>query len=312
MPMDFGKMADAYAAKYGIPPGLFRALVKQESGWNPRAGSSAGAQGLTQLMPGTARGLGVRNVWDPAQNLEGGAKYLSQQYNRFKRWDLALSAYNSGPGGAESSGRVEGFAETQKYVRNILGSVGASGKAPVVQGATVLQNPQTTFSRENAVRNAKQAFAGGLMQAMQQTGKSRTDAMLTQALGLRRSMREINEMQLKMGQTTSAPTVLNLRPQGVGSPGTLDQLLKGMGQTITSGYRPGAVTKRGTRSFHADDRARDIDHRDPDFPKLVNFARSNPGYFTEFFYDPLKWYIKNGKIVQGSIGGHSDHAHAAR
>jgi cell wall-associated NlpC family hydrolase len=108
------------AKKYGIPEDLFLRLVKQESGFNPKARSSAGALGLTQLMPGTARGLGVDPL-DPMQNLEGGARYLSQQKKKFGKWNLALSAYNSGPGGAESSGQVEAFPETQKYVKNIMG-----------------------------------------------------------------------------------------------------------------------------------------------------------------------------------------------
>jgi hypothetical protein len=131
---DLYRLADQVAAKYGIPKALFRALIKQESGWNPRAGSPAGAQGLTQLMPATARGLGVRNVFDPAQNLDGGARYLRDQYKRFGRWDLALSAYNSGPGGAEGSGKVEGFRETQNYVKNILAALGQA-PGPLRPGA---------------------------------------------------------------------------------------------------------------------------------------------------------------------------------
>jgi Transglycosylase SLT domain/D-alanyl-D-alanine carboxypeptidase len=113
-------MARRVAREQGIPESLFLALIQQESGWNPGAGSSAGAQGLTQLMPGTARGLGVQNITDPLQNLTGGAKYLKAQLNRFGSPALALSAYNSGPGGAEAQGRVEAFPETQAYVKNVM------------------------------------------------------------------------------------------------------------------------------------------------------------------------------------------------
>ena len=112
-------MARQVARQQGVPESLFLALIQQESGWNPAAGSSAGAQGLTQLMPGTARGLGVQNILDPLQNLTGGAKYLKQQLNRFGKPALALSAYNSGPGGVESQGRVEAFPETQAYVQRV-------------------------------------------------------------------------------------------------------------------------------------------------------------------------------------------------
>lgn len=107
------------AKKYGIPTKLFLQLVKMESGWRPDAVSPAGAQGLTQLMPETARGLGVDPL-DPIQNLEGGARYLRQQFDRFKRWDLATAAYNAGPGAVEKYGGVPPYRETQRYVRNLM------------------------------------------------------------------------------------------------------------------------------------------------------------------------------------------------
>lgn len=121
------------ARKHGIPEDLFLRLVKQESGFNPKARSGAGAIGLTQLMPGTAQGLGV-DPNDPYQNLEGGARYLAQQKKKFGKWNLALSAYNSGPGGAESSGQVEAFPETQRYVRNIMGGQSFAGPAAAPSG----------------------------------------------------------------------------------------------------------------------------------------------------------------------------------
>lgn len=112
--------ARAAARKHGIPEDLFLRLVRQESGWNPRAKSHKGALGLAQLLPGTARDLGV-NPNDPAQNLEGGARYLSIQYQRFRSWRLALAAYNAGPGAVEKHGGVPPFRETRNYVRAILG-----------------------------------------------------------------------------------------------------------------------------------------------------------------------------------------------
>lgn len=113
-------LARRAGAQTGVRPSLLRALIQAESGGNVRAGSPMGAQGLTQLMPGTARGLGVRNVYDPWQNVLGGAKYLAAQMERFDDPRLALSAYNSGPGGAEAQGRVEAFSETQNYVQKVL------------------------------------------------------------------------------------------------------------------------------------------------------------------------------------------------
>ena len=113
------QLADEKAAKYGIPTWLFRSLISHESGWNPGAVSPAGATGLTQLMPGTARGLGV-NPRDPEQNLEGGARYLRQQFDRFGEWRLALAAYNAGPGAVERAGGAPTL-ETLAYVENVKG-----------------------------------------------------------------------------------------------------------------------------------------------------------------------------------------------
>ena len=114
----FGAEITAAAEKHGIDPALLAGLVKQESGFNPNAGSPAGARGLTQLMPGTAAGLGVTNVLDPIQNLDGGAKYLRQQLDAFGG-DVtrALAAYNAGPGAVQRYGGVPPYAETQNYVR---------------------------------------------------------------------------------------------------------------------------------------------------------------------------------------------------
>ncbi|PWJ18054.1 lytic transglycosylase domain-containing protein [Jannaschia seohaensis] len=111
--------ARAAARRHGVPEDLFLRLIRQESGWNPNARSHKGALGLAQLMPGTARLLGV-NPRDPRQNLEGGARYLAQQYRKFGSWRLALAAYNAGPGAVERHGGVPPFRETRNYVRVIL------------------------------------------------------------------------------------------------------------------------------------------------------------------------------------------------
>lgn len=113
------EMAQRAAAKYAIPQDLFLRLIEQESGWNPRAISHKGAIGLTQLMPDTARGLGV-DPYDPEQNIYGGARYLAQQYQTFRNWRLALAAYNAGPGAVQKYGGVPPFTETRDYVRAIL------------------------------------------------------------------------------------------------------------------------------------------------------------------------------------------------
>lgn len=113
-------MARDAARRHGVPEDLFLRLVQQESGWNHRAVSHKGARGLAQLMPATARVLRV-NADDPAQNLEGGARYLRIQYERFRDWRLALAAYNAGPEAVEKYGSVPPYRETQGYVKAILG-----------------------------------------------------------------------------------------------------------------------------------------------------------------------------------------------
>lgn len=114
------RLAEEEAKKRGIHPGLAKAMIEKESGWNPSAVSGAGAQGLMQLMPGTAKDLGVKNSLDPSENLQGGLDYLKQQLEEFKTPELALSAYNAGPGNVRKFGGIPKFSETQDYVPSVL------------------------------------------------------------------------------------------------------------------------------------------------------------------------------------------------
>ena len=117
----YAVMARVAAQKHGVPEDLFLRLVMQESRFNPKALSHKGAIGLAQLMPGTAKALGV-DPHDPQQNLEGGAKYLKIQYRKFGDWRLALAAYNAGPGAVEKHNGVPPYRETKNYVKVIWGS----------------------------------------------------------------------------------------------------------------------------------------------------------------------------------------------
>jgi len=105
-------MAEAAALRHGIPTDLFKRLVQQESAWNQGAKSNKGAIGLAQLMPGTAQYLGV-NPYDAYENLDGGARYLAEQYRKFGSWRLALAAYNAGPKAVEKYNRVPHFKAKQ-------------------------------------------------------------------------------------------------------------------------------------------------------------------------------------------------------
>lgn len=120
-PQGLRAAAVAAAKRHGIPPALFLRLVHQESRWRVRAVSPKGAIGLAQLMPATARMLGV-NPWDPVQNLEGGARYLAAQYRRFRSWRLALAAYNAGPEAVARHGGVPPYRETRAYIAHVYRS----------------------------------------------------------------------------------------------------------------------------------------------------------------------------------------------
>ena len=105
---------------YGVPFELIKAICIAESGMNPSAESHVGAMGLMQLMPKTAEGLGVVDPWDPEQNINGGAKYIKKMISRFGDYEIALAAYNAGPGNVKKYGGIPPFEETQVYVKRVM------------------------------------------------------------------------------------------------------------------------------------------------------------------------------------------------
>ena len=114
-------MIQKYARIYGVDPGLVKAVMRHESGFNPQATSPKGAQGLMQLMPGTAALMGVQNAYDPEQNIAGGVGYLRHCLDRFQQnAALAVAAYNAGPERVAKAGAVPPIAETQSFVQNVM------------------------------------------------------------------------------------------------------------------------------------------------------------------------------------------------
>lgn len=120
---DLDDLIDKYSDKNGLDTDFVKAVIKQESGFNSSAKSHCGAMGLMQLMPATASSLGVHNAFDAEQNIAGGTKYLKGLMDRFDgNKELALAAYNAGPGAVKKYGGVPPYKETQNYVKNILAS----------------------------------------------------------------------------------------------------------------------------------------------------------------------------------------------
>ena len=123
-PQSLLAMADQISAEQGMDSTLVKAVIQQESGFNPKATSKVGAMGLMQLMPGTAKSLGVQNPYNPADNIRGGTQYLKQLLTTYQgNVPKTLAAYNAGPGAVARYGGVPPYKETQNYVKRILGLI---------------------------------------------------------------------------------------------------------------------------------------------------------------------------------------------
>lgn len=117
----YQNLIDRHAAAQGVPPALVRAVMQVESCFERRAVSRVGARGLMQLMPGTAAMLGVRDSFDPAQNIAGGTRYLRMMHDRYPGdWQRVLAAYNAGPGAVDKYKGIPPYRETQGYVKKVM------------------------------------------------------------------------------------------------------------------------------------------------------------------------------------------------
>ena len=128
-------LINKYAGAYGVDPALVRAVMRNESGFNPQAVSPKGAQGLMQLMPGTAALMGVRDPFDPEQNIAGGVGYLRRCLDRFgHNVPLAVAAYNAGPEAVAKYCTIPPYQETQLFVNNVMGTYGGYGPNRALSG----------------------------------------------------------------------------------------------------------------------------------------------------------------------------------
>lgn len=147
---------------FGLSSKLLKAVAKAESNFNPKAVSKAGAMGVMQLMPATARSLGVSDPYDARQNIMGGAKYLKENLDRFGDVRLALAAYNAGPNSVKKYGGVPPYSETQNYVKKIMGYLG---------GDTLYANRSvTTGGRSSSLSSAAQIYAMNSMSGAAKIG----------------------------------------------------------------------------------------------------------------------------------------------
>jgi hypothetical protein len=165
--MDYSDIINQAGQQYNVDPALLRAVMGQESGGNPSAISPKGASGLMQLMPATAKQLGVTDINDPQQNIMAGAKYLSQQLDKYQDIPTALAAYNAGPGAVDKAGGIPNFPETQGYVKNIMAKYQPQSAADQPQKAQAKAAPDLfADARANAQGNqGPNLFADAAKQA---------------------------------------------------------------------------------------------------------------------------------------------------
>jgi soluble lytic murein transglycosylase-like protein len=137
---DYDSLVIEHATRQALRPELVRAVIQVESGFNPRALSPKGAMGLMQLMPATARTLGVRNAFDPAENIRGGTTYLRRLLDRYDgNEELALAAYNAGAGAVDRYGKqVPAYRETRDYVKKVSAKAGRTAAVSLAGGKLVV------------------------------------------------------------------------------------------------------------------------------------------------------------------------------
>lgn len=146
------ELIDQHARAASLEPRLVQAVIQVESGYNPRAQSNKGAKGLMQLIDGTASDVGVTNPYDPADNIRGGVAYLRKLYDEFGELELALAAYNAGPGAVTKYGGIPPYRETQEYVAKVLHLYDGSYPMPASATDRIARGPSVRLGRDGGDR----------------------------------------------------------------------------------------------------------------------------------------------------------------
>lgn len=318
--------ARAMARKYKIPVGIFMALGSKESGRRQFdesgriVASSAGALGWAQLMPDTARGLGV-NPMDARQNIMGGAKYLRQQFDRFGTWELALAAYNAGPGNVES-GAWKKIGQTTRYVRAVL-SMAAGSKSPAAadvewntgygQGVSLDDDvglddlPDLT----GGILRSNESIISGNFSPLEQSSELVSSIMAEPSI---EDPVEVEPQDIEQPVVNSPGMDITTFLEPFGLAGSIGSTVrnpaknKAVGGAATSWHLPQNAYRNGKL------RVADVG-LGPGINRLVAFAAANPQRFEEFIFDGARlpngkpFYVDGGRIIIGVHGGHRDHAH---
>lgn len=151
---------NAAASQYGIDPALLAAVLNQESGFNPYAVSSAGAEGIAQFMPSTAAGMGV-NPFDTSSSIYGAAQYLSKLIDKFGSVPLGVAAYNAGPGAVQKAGGIPSIPETQRYVQSVLSTAQTYGATPTWTSSSTSSSSSGAQASSSSGTPGQPAGSGG-------------------------------------------------------------------------------------------------------------------------------------------------------
>ena len=303
---DWRKVAAASAVNAGIKdPDIFVRQIGAESNFNPKAGSSAGAQGIAQIMPATAKSWKV-DPWNPKAALDAAANNMARYLKSYKGdWSKALAAYNAGPGAVAKYGGVPPFKETKGYIAKILGgqkpsgAVGASRRTAAASSTPVASvDPGFSPLQQSALRSV---FNDGPMRGL-----------IEQAIVARGT-------QAVTPTPVSKPAGAAVTSNVAGGPGkswkslaswaakNFDAHVQGDFQTTGGKHAPGSNHYKGTAIDLGD-----ANTSRRQFNQIAAYARQHPEQFKELYFNKLGWGIRNGKIVKGlKVAGHDDHMHMA-